>query len=202
VFLTDAGRTLMYDYTPDIQQWSTYTNHLGFDAVVVAGVYNYLRTDGRVFRETPGLYADDNMHIPMKIETAWIKMTGYLQGFQKVLWALFLGTYKSPHTFRMRYRIDYDEGYSAPIDMDVDDNFNPDSYGAGPYGAGPYGGAGGDTTRYQRAVHLNRRCQSISFKVEDVEATEDFGASFELSELLLIGGVLGPRYPVGAARTS
>jgi hypothetical protein len=202
VFLTDAGRTLLYDYTPDIQQWSTYTNHTGFDAVVVANTYNYLRTDGRVFRETPGRFADDNMHIQMKIETAWIKMTGYLQGFQKVLWALFLGTWKSPHTLRMRYRIDYDEGYSAPIDMEVDSNYNPDSYGAGPYGAGPYGGAGGDTTRYQRAVHLNKRCQSISFKLEDIEDTADFGASFELSELLLIGGVLGPRYPVGAARTS
>ena len=29
--------------------------------VVVNGLYHYLRTDGRVFRSTPGVYRDDNL---------------------------------------------------------------------------------------------------------------------------------------------
>ena len=37
---------------------------------------------------------------------------------------------------------------------------------------------------------------------EDIEATSDYGASFELSELLLIGGGIGPDFKVGAARSS
>lgn len=200
VFLTNAGRTLLFDY--ERQQWSTYTNHEGVDAVVVEGVYHYLRTDGRVFAETPGVYRDDNAHIPMLIETAWVKLTGYLQGWQSILWAYFVGTYLSEHTLRMRYRIDYQDAYSAPIDMNVNSNYNPSLYGAGLYGAGPYGGAGGSGTVYQRRKHLNKKCQSISFRIEDVEATDSYGAAFQLSELLLIGGVLDTKFKPGAARSA
>lgn len=200
VFLTDSGSTLLFDY--ERGQWSRFTNHEGLDAVVVDGVYHYLRTDGRVFSETAGLYVDDNSHIPMKIETAWIKMIGYLQGWQRIHYAHFLGEYKSAHTLRVRWRIDYQAGYSAPYDLDVNVNFDPALYGEGLYGAGLYGGAEAATTVYQRRIHINRRCQSISFLIEDVEATEDFGASFELSELLLTGGVIGPEFKMGALRSS
>lgn len=200
LFLTDSGSTLLFDY--ERGQWSRFTNHEGLDAVVVDGVYHYLRTDGRVFAETAGLYVDDNSHIAMKIETAWIKMIGYLQGWQRIHYANFLGEYKSAHTLRVRWRIDYQAGYSAPYDLDVDTNFDPTLYGDGLYGAGLYGGAENYGTVYQRRVHINRRCQAISFLIEDVEATDDFGASFELSELLLTGGVLGPEFKMGAARSS
>lgn len=199
VFLTDDGYTLLWDY--ERLQWSKYTNHTGYDAIVVDGVYLYLRTDGRVFRETPGVYSDDGSHIVMRIETAWIKLTGYLQGWQRIVEALFLGEYKSPHTMVVRYRIDYGSGYSAPIELDVDSNWNPALYGAGPYGAGFYGGDNGYATVYQRKVHLNQRCQSIAFRIEDSEETAQFGAAYELSELLLVGGVLGPAFKVGEARS-
>lgn len=200
VYLTDAGRTLMWDYNR--VAWSTFTNHEGLDALVVDGLYYYLRTDGRVFVETPGEYRDDNTHIPMSIETAWIHFATYLQGWQRVLRAFFLGRYVSPHNLSVRYRLDYDESYSPPIIMDVNANFAPAMYGAGPYGAGAYGGGGGGGSRYQRGVHLNKRCQAISFLIQDIEETGDAGASFELSELLLIGGGIGPAFRVGAARSS
>lgn len=199
LFLTNSGRSLLYDY--EHEQWSTYTNHTGLDAVVVNGVYHYLRPDGRVFKETPGLFRDDNAHIPMLIETAWIKMTGYLQGWQKVLWVYWIGAYLSQHLLRMRYRIDYQDAYSAPIDMSVDDNYTPSAYGGGAYGVGAYGGDGGPNTVYQRRVHLNKRCQAISLQVVDVESADNYGAAFQLSELLLIGGVLGPAFRPGAARS-
>jgi hypothetical protein len=202
VFLTSdsGGRTLLYDY--EHQQWSTFTNHVGVDAVVSNGVFNYLRTDGRVFRETPGVYIDDNAHIPMRIETAWIKFLPYLQGWQRVLWAYFLGTYKSSHTLGIRYRIDYQDAWSAEYLLDVDNNYNPAVYGEGSYGVGPYGGLGGASgTVYQRRLHINQRCQSIQFRIEDIEATTVFGAAFELSEMLLIGGVLAPAFQPGASRS-
>lgn len=198
VFLTNSGSTLLFDYKRS--QWSRFTNHEGLDAVVVGGSYYYLRTDGRVFVETPGVFVDDNSHIRMKVETAFIKMAGYLQGFQKVLSASVIGTYKSSHKLRMRFRIDYDDAYSAPIDVNVDANYLPSLYGDGNYGDGNFGGDITATTRYQIEFHLNRRCQSLSMEFSDVEATSSFGAAFELSELLLIGGVLSGRFPVGAAR--
>lgn len=199
LFLTAGGYTLLWDY--ERMQWSKYTNHTGYDGVVVDGAYHYLRTDGRVFRETPGEYRDDNAHIVMKIETAWIKLAGYLQGWQRVIDASILGEYKSPHTLVVRYRIDYGSGYSEPIELDVDSNFDPALYGAGPYGAGYYGGDNGYGTVYQRTIPaINQRCQAISFRIEDSEATDDYGAAFELSELLITGGVLGAKFQVGEAR--
>lgn len=199
LFLTDDGFTLLWDYARG--QWSKFTNHEGIDALVLGGVYHYLRNDSRVFVETPGLYVDDNSHIVMRIETAWIKMAGFLQGWQRVLWAYFLGTYKSAHTLGVRYRIDYNDGWSRRFELAGDSNYNPALYGEGVYGVGAYGGSGGDTSRYQRRLHLNKRCQSIQFRIEDIEATAQYGASFELSELLLVGGVLGPQFMPGAART-
>jgi hypothetical protein len=207
LFLTSSGLSLLWDYSEFAQgrgvgQWSTFTNHEGYDARVVAGSYYYLRTDGRVFKETPGLYRDDNSHIVMTIETAWIKFAGYLQGWQRILWAYFLGEWVSSHTLRVRYRIDYNAGYSEPIDLDVDSNIDPRVYGEGEYGDGVYGNGTEDTTRYQRAIHMNIPCQAMQFRIEDVEGTDNYGASFELSELLLIGGVLDSRAKIGPARIS
>lgn len=195
---TEGGRTLMWDYNRNA--WSTWTNHVGLDALIFDDLLYYLRPDSRVFVETPGEYQDDHLHIRMAIETAWIHFAQHLQGWQRTLWALFLGRYISAHTLNVRYRLDYNDDYSNQIDSDVNSNHNPSVYGAGAYGAGPYGGPGGGTTRYQRAIHINKRCQAISFLISDTEADGDFGASFELSELLLIGGGIGPGFKVGAAR--
>jgi len=198
IALTASGRSLLWDYRRN--QWSTFTNHEGLDAVVVDNTYHYLRNDSRVFRETRGAYRDDNQQIPMLIETAQLHFAQFLQSWQRIIWAMFLGEWKSPHTLRVRFRLDYNTAYSAPIDIDVNSNWNPSLYGVGPYGVGAYGGPGLDGTRYQRSLHINRRCQSISFQISDVEALGDAGASFELSELLIVGGVLSSRIPIGAAR--
>jgi hypothetical protein len=208
VFLTDAGRTLLYDYSRPPPpgsagpggQWSTFTNHEGYDAVVVDGIYYYLRTDGRVFKETVGLYVDGTQHIRRTVETAWLKMAGYLQGWQKILWASVIGTYYSSHKLQVSYRLDYEDQYTVLDPVDVDSTYTPYNYGAGNYGSGDYSGTPGPNTVYQEQFHLNKRCQSISFRIEDVE-NDVYGAAFDLSELLLTGGVLGPKFRPGAARS-
>lgn len=198
--LTDSGRSLLWDY--ERNAWSTFTNHEGLDAVVLNGLYYYLRTDSRVFVETPGVYMDDHLHIPMKIETAWLHFAQHLQGWQRVLYAYFLGQFISRHTLTVRYRLDYNDAYSGEITSDVNANFDPSLYGAGLYGAGSYGGPGGGATRYQRRIHINKRSQAISFLIGDLEAASDYGASFELSELLLTGGGIGTDFKVGAQRSA
>jgi hypothetical protein len=207
VFLTDddQGRTLLYDYNrkdaAGAGQWSTFTNHTGIDAVVLNGSYYYLGTDGIVYVETPGVYRDGTRHIPSVVETGWIKFSGYLQGWQKVLWATVLGTYYSSHQLSVSYRLDYEDGYTVLDPVDVDATYTPSLYGDGAFGVGDYSGSFGPNTVYQQAFHLNKRCMAISFRIADSEGADDYGAAFDLSELLLVGGVLGVRFIPGAART-
>ncbi len=196
----DEGSSLLYDYKRE--QWSRFTNHIGVDAIVVGGAYYYLRSDGRVFAEDVDSYADDNQQIRMVIETAWVKLAGYLQGWQRIWHASFLGSYVSPHTLRVSYRMDYEAGWGQPFDLDVNENFNPSAYGEGLYGEGYYGGGVDSSTVYQRRIHIGKRCQAIRFRIEDVEVVADRGASFELSELLITGGVLGAAFKLPAARSS
>jgi hypothetical protein len=200
VFLTDDGSTLLYDF--EHGQWSRFTNHAGLDGIVVGGLYHYLRTDGRVFQETPGAYRDDNNHVPMVLETAWVKLLGYLQGWQQIHAVLFLGEYKSAHTLRVSVQIDYEAGWSAPFDLDVDANYNPSTFGSGNYGDGPYGGNYENSTVYQRELHIGMPCEAVRFRLEDVEAVDDFGAAFELSEMLITGGILGSHFRLPATRRS
>ncbi len=209
VFLTDSdqGRTLLFDYdradaaTGSLGQWSTFTNHVGYDALVVGGTYYYLGTDGFVYAETPGAYRDGTLHIPMVIETAPVRLSAVLQGWQKVHRATVLGNYLSPHTLRMYFKLDYEPAWSGPYDHDMSGDQSPRNYGSGNYGGGTYQPVAGlQSVVYQRAYHLNKRCQSISFHFEDVETSANYGACFELSEVLLNGGMIGRRFQAGAAR--
>ena len=200
LFLTPSGMTLLYDYF--FGQWSTYTNHAGADALVVAGSYHYLRAgaaDGRVFRSNPTSYLDGTSEIRLHLETAWVKLLGYHQGLQKIWHALFLGTYRSPHLLRIRIAADYQPGWLEPYDLDVDANYVLDSYGSGPYGADVYGGD--SDTLYQRRIHVGMQCQAIRFSIEDVTSGTPLGASFELTELLLTGGARRASASFGNARS-
>jgi hypothetical protein len=197
VFLCSTGETLMFDY--GVGQWSTYTNHTGLDAVVIDGTYHYLRTDGRVFRETVGLYRDDNSQIPMVLETAWIKMVPYLQGFARFYHVHIIGERRSTHTIRFRFQTDFTANWSPPNDVDWTTE-SGDPYGDGNYGDGVYGGDAPDV--FQWSVHLGEVGQSIRFRFEDVEPTGSFGASYEITELLVTGGIKLPAVrPLAAART-
>ena len=50
----------------------------------------YLRTDDRVFEETPGVYVDDNSQIQLEVTTAWL-LDDVLQGLQLVYHLHLLG---------------------------------------------------------------------------------------------------------------
>jgi hypothetical protein len=200
VFLSSEGRTLLWDYEHD--QWSTFTNHTGWDAIVVAGSFHYLRTDGRVFKETPGVYADDNLQIRLLLDTAWIKLAGYLQGWSQVHEAHFLGRFVSDHTLRVHVRLDYEDGYGEPYDLDVTADHDAIGYGEGDYGEGPYAPDSATSTVYQRVIHIGEACEAIAFRLEDIEPTADRGGSFELSELLLTGAILAPSFRLPDSRRS
>lgn len=217
-FLTDSGLTLIYDYY--VGQWSTRTNHEGLDAAVVSNRYHYLRTDGRVFRETIGSFSDAGERIRLRLVTAWIHLHEQLQGFQRIWFMHLLGTWQSPHQLGIRYQTDYTPGFTdtwwldatgllsstgwitgtnaAPIGVDP---IVGTGYGDGEYGDGPYGGTQSDV--YQWRLHMNEKGMSVQFGFEDFEAEGFEGASFELTEMVLTGGAIAPApRPFIAARST
>lgn len=206
LFLTDAGSSLRYNYFFD--RWSTATNHEGLDAAVVGNQYYYLRTAGLVYRETPGVFADAGLRIRFRIETAWLHMQEYLQGFSRFWYLHILGTWSSPHQLGVQYQTDYQIGWSDSFWLDGTGATDPTgwitgpnaeviglqpitgtSYGDGQYGDGPYGGTA--PTVYQWRIGLNEKGESIQFRFEDYQSEGMLGPSFEITELVINGGVKG-----------
>ena len=205
LFLTDSGLSLYYDHL--FSQWSTFTNHEGYDGAVIDNTYHYLRADGSVFRETPGVYSDAGRRIPLRLETAWLHMLEHLQGFQRFWKLLLLGTWVSPHQLAISQRLNYDEAWSEPYYLDAtgeeagatgwitgdtanvigEDPITGSAYGDGAYGDGPYGGTGPDVYQWRYGIHENG--QSVQFRFEDFEKAGQTGASFELTEMTITGGV-------------
>lgn len=215
VFLTDSGKTLLWDYF--YQQWSTFTNHEGYDSVVALGAYHYLRTDERIFVETVGEYVDDRSQIRLRLETAWIHMQEHLQGFQRFYELHLIGERKSPHQLSVQYRVDYGGHWSEPVYLDAtgqdavagwvgagslaldeSDSLVGTSYGDGEYGDGPYGGFAPGV--YQWRIHVGERAQAIQFRFEDVGGE---GAGYELTEMTITGGVkANTTRPFAASRSA
>ncbi len=218
LFLTDSGVSLYYDYL--FQQWSTFTNHEGYDAAVVNNTFHYLRTNDVVFRETPGVYTDGGARITLRFETAWLHLHEHLQGFQRFWKLLLLGTWASPHQLGVSHRLDYDEAWSEPYYLDATGGTDPagwlsgdsvnavgtdplagSNYGDGNYGDGVYGGTGPDV--YQWRYGIYEAGEAIQFRFEDFEKAGLAGASFELTEMTIVGGIMKPDIrPFGGARST
>lgn len=120
-FLTSAGLTLVYDYI--FNQWSTFTNHQGYASAVWQGQYVYARTDGAIYKETPGVYLDNTTAIAPLIRTAWLAMAG-VQGFQRVKLFELLGSMTSGttagHGVQVSAAYDFNETFSTPIPFTFD----------------------------------------------------------------------------------
>lgn len=206
LFLTNDGLSLLYDYLFD--QWSTFTNHEGLDAVIVENTYHYLRNDGAVWRETIDQFSDAGTRVRMRFETAWLHMLPQLSGFQKFWHMHLIGTWISPHQLGIQYQTDYSPQWTGPVwydatGLDVSTGWitgtaaipigtepiTGSEYGDGEYGDGEYGGT--MPGLYQWHLDLHEKGHSIRFRIEDFEASGYTGACFELTELLLTGWVLG-----------
>lgn len=200
LFLTDEGQSLLYDYHHD--QWSTFTNHEGTDAVVCNGVYHYLRAnaaDLRVFRQNPATYLDAAVPYRLYLETAWIKLSGYRQGLQKLWDGLVLGSYESSHQLEFKAGIDFQPGWLEPWYVNVDSDHNPALYGEGPYGEGVYGGE--SDSSYDQRFQLGLKCKAARFAIGEAVTPPASGASLTLTELLLRGGIMRQTFDVGPSRT-
>ncbi len=185
-FTLDSGVTLMYDYY--VQQWASFVNIPGISSCIYANLHTYLRSDGSIFQETPGLYLDGSSPTLMSFTTAWFNIAG-LQGYQRAYEYYFLATYLSPHTLQVQTAYDYND---AIFQSNI---IQPDNFSTPWGGDATWGGSlvwGGASTNEQWRVDLNiQKCQSIQISLSeqyDPSFGVPAGAGFTMSGLNLIMG--------------
>lgn len=176
-FLTNSGRTLVYDY--EFDQWSTFTIN-GIDAVLWNDTYTFLQSNGVVLQETEGVFTDNNAPYRLVMETSWLRLRNLL-GYQKVRWYGFIGDGDDGVRVRVGWNINYHNDY--PVTREYTHSAGATPYGSGLYGDGLYGGGQNGILLFRGRVKPGR-VQAIRFRIEDVPGT-DPNKTYELSELAL-----------------
>jgi hypothetical protein len=194
----------MYDYY--FKQWSTFTNHEGVGATVLDDIYYYARSDGSVYKSSPGTYLDGTVQYKLRAATGWIRLDT-LQGYYKCLKAYVLGEFYTDHSLNMWCAYNYQDAYITLKTWSTSAGLNQDTWGDGltwgydSAGASDiWGGAGSDTVYQFRAGIPRPKVQSIKFLFEN-EPSETPGQGYEITELMLRVGLKESGYPLGSAKT-
>lgn len=142
-FGVSSGVALVYNYLFD--QWSVFTNHPVVQACIYQNKYTYVKSDGTVYQETPGVYSDAGTPISMKLTTGWLSFAE-LQGFQRLYKLLLLGEYKSAHKLQVTICVDFnDTVVQTSLITALNDPL------------------------YQYRIFLSRqKCQSMKFTIQDI----------------------------------
>lgn len=185
-FLTSSGSTLVYDHY--VGQWSTFTNHAGNDAQVVNGVYYYLRTNGVVYQETPGVFLDAGQYISIRIRTGWISFAS-INGFQRIWSGIVLGSYISGHSLLCRIAYDLEPYFTDVLQINASSVANATSWGSDTYWgqSSPYGGDGDNVEQFE-IMPPRQKCSSIQFEFTDL-GQGTTGEGLNLSALTLLVGM-------------
>jgi hypothetical protein len=163
-FTLSSGKSLVYDYYFD--QWSVFTNQNAADSTIFEGKFTYLRPDGKIYKETPGVWTDGGQPIYLKLKTAWLSFNG-LQGLERLYNTMVLGEYKSPHTLTVKVAHDFGADSQTTV---IPVATNPGLY--------------------QYKVYLNRqKSQSVQFTVNETQSGAPYGEGLNISALGLEVGV-------------
>lgn len=183
-FTLQGGLTLVYDYY--VGQWGTFTNQYAKDSIIWQATPILLRSNGSIWRETPGIYTDAGLPIKLKLATSWFSFAN-LQGFQRVRRAQILGARKSAHELQISVCTDFND---TIVQQMVVTPINPTTFGAGLYGAESL--YGGEYQLYQWRVDLARqKTQSVKFIIEDLPAATA-GEGMSLSSIAFeVGAKIG-----------
>lgn len=174
-FTLGNGKTLVFDYF--VQQWGVFTGQYSFDTIIWQGAPVMLRTNGRVLKETPGVWTDAGSPYSLKLATSWLSFTN-VQGFQRVRRAQILGQWYSPHNLQVDCCVDFDDTIvqSAVVQPTTPSVFG----GVSPYGSGSYGGT---LQLYQWRIDLARqKTQAVKFIIQDLP-TATAGEGMSLSSI-------------------
>lgn len=163
--LASGAVTLVYDYY--FQQWSVFSNISAVDSCIFEGNHTYLKSDGTVMEETPGLYLDDTSQIPLSGRTSWLSFAG-IQGFQRIYKALFLGQQKGDHSLLISVAYDFDSTFVQTDTIDAT--------------------AISPTVYQWRIFPVRQKCEAIQFSFVDSQIAP-FNEGFSISDLTLEVGV-------------
>jgi hypothetical protein len=196
-FTTSVGTTLVYDYL--FNQWSTFTGQNIADSTIFQNKFTYISTAGAVCQDQSDLFTDCGAFIPLKLKTGWISFAG-LQGFQRIYQAIFLGEYKSSHSFIVRVAYDFNPNFVQEVTIDAGSLLGTTTYGEdSPYGSGtPYGG---EFPLEQFRVFMEKqKCQAIQFEIEEVQ-TPTYGEGLSISAINFLFGVKSGTFKVNPSRS-
>jgi hypothetical protein len=174
-FTLGNGKTLVFDYF--VSQWGVFTGQYAFDTVIWQGASTMLRTNGRVLKETPGVWTDAGSSYALKATTSWLSFTN-VQGFQRVRRAQILGQWYSAHNLQVDVCVDFDDTVVQSV---VVQPTTPSVFGGvSPYGSGTYGGT---FQLYQWRIDLARqKTQAVKFTIQDLP-TATAGEGMSLSSI-------------------
>lgn len=189
-WLTAAGPTLVFDYFSN--QWMTFTNVMGADAVLFNGAFSYLRTGGPVWTENPATTLDNGAYTQMRIRTAWIKPSG-IDGYQRTRQASIRGEYISPHNLNVRVAYDFEPYFYDQLTGISSSQVGPgDAYGTStPYGTDPAYGGTWEGTYNWRVLLRRQKCSAVQFEFQDSPPAGSVvsDSSLSLSSLTLELGI-------------
>lgn len=110
----EAQRVLAYDYVYDRWSERTYPASWGLsDGIVYQERLTILRSNGRVYQETPGTFTDDTAWFGQVLETGWISY-GSQQGYKRLWRTILLTERRSAHGLTVEFAYDY--GAYEPAD--------------------------------------------------------------------------------------
>lgn len=154
-----SGANLIYDYFVD--QWEVDPfPAAAADSTVFENDFTYIQANGLMLQQTPGVYSDNGVVIPISLTSGWISFAG-LEGYQRVKELQLMGTYFSPHTLTINIYSDFGSTPTQTTTIVVGSDPNP----------------------YQFRIRLTKqKCETI--KIQIVESQSGGGAQgFSLSSV-------------------
>lgn len=183
---SNGGVELVNNY--QYKQWSAQINRGGRDACLYNGTFSTVRSDGVAKIETPFGYLDDGQYVTTVVETSWIKMDG-LNGFQRLYYAIVLGTYWSNFSFKWEVAYSYDG--TTPTDPTWEQVVSLN-------GNGVYDDDGGP---FRQRHHLGKKCTAVKFRFTDFDLGGN-GRGMSLTDLTLEFGIKKGVFKLPANKTA
>lgn len=150
----EHGIVLVYNYVE--KQWSTAkylqdadgNGVLIVDACMHAGVWTFVASDGRVFKEDTTTYLDDGVYVPDAIETAWVSGGGPIT-YQSVRNFFLVGTSHTDHALTVDVGFDSEQAYAQTRTFPARSGVTEVS----------------DLENLQISINTRRKCGSIRFRI-------------------------------------
>lgn len=190
-----GGPTLVYDTF--VNEWSpfigAYQNING--STLYTNSHVIVSPGGNISIEDKSTYQDNFRNSSMTMETAWIKFTGVLQGFQRVKKVHLLGSLGSRHNLFVEVFFDYNDAAIESFTFNTANALNGTTWGSdGTWGSGTlwgsnnqtYNGPSNSVYQWQHSMQ-NQKCEAIKFRITDTYSGS-LGAGYSVNELLITGG--------------